>query len=42
MLSKNWMKNHPDGNYPRNAPRLELNDEWLEADKQYAASLAPA
>jgi hypothetical protein len=42
MLSKNWMKAHPDGSYPRNAPRLEVNDVWLEADRQYAASLASA
>ena len=42
MLSKNWMKTHPDGNYPYNAPRLAVNDVWLDADRQYAASLAPA
>jgi hypothetical protein len=42
MLSKRWMKEHPHGIYPRGEPRLEVNDEWLEADKQYAAALAPA
>jgi hypothetical protein len=36
------MKEHPHGIYPRGEPRLEVNDEWLEADKQYAAALAPA
>jgi hypothetical protein len=41
MLGKEWIKAHPDGAYPQGEPRLQLNDEWLEADKQYAASLAP-
>jgi hypothetical protein len=42
MLSKKWLDVHRDGAYPRSAPRLPIVDEWLEADKQYAASLAPA
>jgi hypothetical protein len=42
MLSKRWIEAHPDGAYPRSAPRLQIIDKWLEADKQYAASLAPA
>ena len=42
MLCKTWMDSHPEGGYPRNAPRLPLTDQFLEADKQYAASLAPA
>jgi hypothetical protein len=42
MLSKKWIEQHSAGAYPRRAPRLQLKDEWLEADKQYAASLAPA
>ncbi len=42
MLCKTWLKTHPEGGYPRNAPRLPVNDVWLDADKQYAASLAPA
>ncbi len=42
MLSKKWFEAHPEGDYPRGAPRLLIVDEWLEADKQYAASLAPA
>jgi hypothetical protein len=42
MLAKKWIEEHGDGAYPRNAPRLPVTDEWLEADKQYAASLAPA
>jgi hypothetical protein len=42
MLSKKWIEAHPDGAYPRGEPRLQLEDKWLEADKQYEASLAPA
>jgi hypothetical protein len=42
MISKKWLEAHPKGVYPHGAPRLPLVDEWLEADKQYAASLALA
>ena len=42
MLSKKWLEAHPEGAYPRSAPRLQIKDEWLDADRQYAASLAPA
>lgn len=42
MLCKTWMKSNPEGGYPRNAPRLPVNDAWLEADTHYAASLALA
>jgi hypothetical protein len=42
LISKKWLEAHPDGAYPHGAPRLPLVDDWLEADKQYAASLAPA
>ena len=42
MLSNRWIEAHPDGGYPRGAPRMRLDDEWLEADRQYAASLVPA
>jgi len=42
MLSKTWIEAYSEGGYPRGAPRLQVVDEWLEADKQYAASLAPA
>lgn len=40
MLCKKWMHAHPNGGYPRGAQRLALKDDWLEADRQYAASLA--
>jgi hypothetical protein len=42
VLSQDWMAAHPRGTYPSGVRRVGLKDEWLEADKQYAASLAPA
>jgi Domain of unknown function (DUF4760) len=41
VLAQDWMAAHPKGTYPAGARRVGLRDEWLEADKQYAASLAP-
>lgn len=40
VLSQDWLAAHPHGTYPAGTRRIELNDEWLEADKQYVASLA--
>jgi hypothetical protein len=42
VLAQDWLAAHPKGTYPAGVRRIELKDEWLEADKQYAASLAPA
>ena len=42
VLSQDWVATHPKGMYPAGLRRIELKDEWLEADRQYAASLAPA
>jgi Domain of unknown function (DUF4760) len=42
VLSQDWLAAHPKGTYPAGVRRIEVKDEWLEADKQYAASLAPA
>ena len=42
VLSQDWEARYPSGTYPAGVRRIELNYEWLEADKQYAASLAPA
>ncbi|MBV8148114.1 MAG: DUF4760 domain-containing protein [Candidatus Eremiobacteraeota bacterium] len=42
VLSQDWFAVHPDGAYPAGVRRLDLKNPWLEADKQYAASLAPA
>ena len=41
-LAQDWIAAHPKGTYPAGVRRIDLKDEWLEADKQYAASLAPA
>lgn len=38
MLSQRWMKAHPDGGYPRGAPRIDVIDRYEEADRAYAAS----
>jgi Domain of unknown function (DUF4760) len=42
VLAPDWMAAHPKGTYPASVRRFDLKDEFLEADKQYAASLAPA
>ena len=42
VLSKDWLAAHPKGAYPSVTRRLEVKNEFLEADKQYASSLAPA
>jgi hypothetical protein len=42
VLAQDWFVAHPKGSYPPGVRRIDLKDEWLEADKQYAASLAPA
>ena len=42
VLAQDWVAVHPKGTYPAGARRLALKDEWLEADQQYAASLATA
>jgi Domain of unknown function (DUF4760) len=42
VMAQDWRAAHPKGTYPAGVRRIGLKDEWLEADKQYAASLAPA
>jgi hypothetical protein len=42
VLAQDWIAAHPKGTYPAGVRRIDLKDEWLDADKQYAASLAPA
>jgi len=42
VISKDWLAAHPKGAYPSATRRLEVGDDWLEADEQYAASLVPA
>lgn len=41
VLSQDWLAAHPNGTYPAGLRRIDLKDEWLEADRQYATSLAP-
>jgi hypothetical protein len=42
VLAQDWEAAHPKGTYPAGVRRIAVKDEWLEADQQYAASLAPA
>jgi Domain of unknown function (DUF4760) len=42
VLSEDWEAAHPQGTYPAGVRRIDLKYPWLEADKQYVASLAPA
>ena len=42
VLAENWIATHPKGTYPGGMRRIALKDEWLEADRQYADSLASA
>jgi Domain of unknown function (DUF4760) len=42
VISQDWTAAHPKGTYPPGVRRVELKDDWFEADRQYAASLAPA
>jgi len=40
VLCQDWLANHPRGDYPAGVRRIDLKNEWLEADRQYAASRA--
>jgi hypothetical protein len=42
VLAQDWFATHPKGTYPAGVRRIQVKDEWLDADRQYAASLAPA
>jgi hypothetical protein len=42
VLSQDWRTAHPHGNYPAGVRHIDLKYPWAEADKQFAASLAPA
>jgi Domain of unknown function (DUF4760) len=42
VLAQDWKAAHPKGNYPTGVRRIEMSYPWTEADKQYAASLAPS
>lgn len=40
VLSQDWLAAHPKGSYPAAMRRIELKDEWLDADQKHAAALA--
>ena len=40
VLSRKWQSVHQSGTYPTQVPRIDLDDDWLDADRQYVASLA--
>jgi uncharacterized protein DUF4760 len=42
VLAQDWVADHPNGTYPAGVRRIRFDDEWREADAQYAASRAPA
>lgn len=42
VVAEDWLAARPKGTYPAGARRIDLKDEWLEADERYAATLAPA
>ena len=42
VVAEDWAAAHTKGTYPAGLRRKEVKDEFLEADKQYAALLAPA
>jgi hypothetical protein len=42
VVAQDWLAERPDGTYPRDVRRIDIRDAWLDADKQYAASLVPA
>lgn len=42
VLSQDWFAAHPKGTYPKGLRHIDIEDKWLEADRRYTASLAPA
>ena len=42
VISQDWLAAHPNGVYPVGLRRIDLEDAWLETDRQYAAATAPA
>jgi|HubBroStandDraft_4_1064222.scaffolds.fasta_scaffold00001_363 hypothetical protein len=42
VMAQDWIAAHPKGSYPVGMRRIDLKDEWLEADMEYAASLPRA
>jgi hypothetical protein len=42
VLSQDWLAAHPKGTYPHGVRRIDLRDDYREADRQYAASRVSA
>ena len=42
VMAEDFARAQPPGEYPPNVRRLEVKDEWLEADERYATSLGSA
>lgn len=38
VLARQWQKEHPNGSYPKDLPRIEIRDPYAEADRKYAES----
>jgi len=38
VLAEDWRAQHPDGEYPKHLRHIRIEDERLEADRQYAAA----
>jgi hypothetical protein len=42
VLAQGWEAAYPNGTYPARMKRITYQDDgWAEADRKYAASLAP-
>jgi hypothetical protein len=42
VLAQDWEAAHAKGTYPAGMRRIKIDYPWLDADKEYAAALAPA
>lgn len=42
VLARRWQREHPNGSFPKNLPRIEIDDPYAEADHKYAESRAQA
>lgn len=39
VLSEDWQASHPHGSYPRGVRRIDLRDDYKDADQHYEAAL---
>ena len=40
VLAQDWLKKHAGGTYPPGLRRIDLRDEWFEADRQFSGASA--